>query len=174
MATQRKKYNPRKHSQLLDNKLLENIMIIFVGGIRTSVIYLKNENRILKKIPQHIVDLIIKRKHMWTVLCSSICRDHSNKEYIKSSEIITKIPCYQTDFEEELNRLHTELVFKETNPQQLINISWIAVPYDHEFNDQATCFNLYQSLGAFEFMAPWETPTMTLDQELRYYLSSVL
>ena len=173
MATQRKKYNPRKYSQYMDSKLLENIMVIYVGGVRTSVIYLKNENRILKKIPQHIVNLIINQKHNWTVLCSSLCRDTRYKEYMKSSEIIAKTPIYQDDFEHDLNRLHSDLVFKETNPNQLINISWIAVPCDFSFDNQELYYDLYKLLGAFEFLAPWQVPTMTLDQELRYRLSAL-
>ena len=154
---------PRKHkkdgNRLARDRRLSNIFTRDVGvvnlpGDNSHVVDLKTlkvEDNISK---QRAFD-ITGHQHKWTVLLCVFGRANDGTEYFKTEEVVSPRICYQSEIDDSMNALHQKL-YEDFSKQHFVSLGWIASPHDREF-DLDDMFNLFKNLGAFEYVAKWES-----------------
>lgn len=92
--------------------------------------------------------------YKWTLLIAVFGRDKNGNNYMKPREIELPNARYQRDLTDTMRDLHSKLV-EEFNRNHFLGMGWVAVNEPTVF-DEETCFKLFENLGAFDCLAPWE------------------
>lgn len=151
----RKKYNPNKLVQRYDAKNIDNLMVAFVGGNGgKSQIVDRTNKRIYTHISRRMEHQFLNQRHHWTVFCGVLLRDHTGSNYLQADELHFMGDVLQTDIQDFLSEYHKEYVGTR-NQSHVINIGWIACPYEIEL-DEEFAFDIFYKLGGYSNLAKWQ------------------
>lgn len=158
MASKKKRsksFNPNKAIQRVEKALVEDSMIVFVGGgSGKSHVMNRKTNVIYPQIGPTTYNALKNKKHTWTYYCAVLCRDQQLNNYVKAEEYYFTSPVLQTDIQNWMHDRHLKLLHKQ-NKGHVIGIAWIACPYDHDF-DEELAYNVFEKLGGFNKKALWQ------------------
>ena len=142
---------------MLARKNVRNLGITLLPGDKCEIINMNTLNSPSMNREQAVAVMrdMTEVKHNWSVLLFVCGRCPIEGSYWKTFDTSPPGKFYSEQLEESLREHHTEMV-KNFNKQQFVSLGWIARPVDAMY-DNDVMYDLFMKLGAWEFLAPWET-----------------
>lgn len=155
-----KSFNPNKVAQRYSNRMLNNVMVTFVGGGNgKSHIVNRHSKYVYSRISHQLEDDLLKRKHNWTVYCAILCRDNHCNNYTKAEELYFETPVLQSEIQDYLTDYHIDLL-RQQNQQHVLGIAWIACPYNISM-DEEFAYDIFDMFKGFDKKAKWQMDNVT-------------
>lgn len=150
----KKKYDVIKTAETIAKLTLKKNYFCFACGCGAYV-NLFDRKGLAKNITPEIATMIAKTRQKWSVTMYVMLRDNYSKDYIQSQTVNYKQACLHSEISDQLADMQMAFMEKETNPNHRLSAGWIASVEGIE-PDDAIALDVFTTLGAFEFKAPWE------------------
>lgn len=148
MKKRNKKYNPVKHVQLNNERILKGFAVAYIANETPNnpimLIDLKGNERPVTKT---MSDALTKLRYKWSIyLC--VFGLNGDEKYTKSKIVICPEPYLQSELVVFLNNEHQKLM-KEFNQAHIYGAGWLASAVGRDFTEGES-FEIFNKLGAWK------------------------
>lgn len=155
----RKANNPQKRLALIGRKVLKDKLVVFVQGVTKHAVLVDRKTLRVRNPTETEATLIARNAWFWAFELSVLCRDQSGEEYVTSEPMFCQ-SAYKQGTKELIDLLNKEHArFANTcNRLHMVTLAWVAAPVHdgEEIMSPKELHDLYDSMGAFEFLSHWE------------------
>ena len=147
----RKKYNPLKHVQLNNERILKGFAVTFVANDKSSnnpikLINLKGDERTVTKTMNEAITVF---RYKWFMYLVVGCFNSKGERELKIDYVPCKQPYLQSELVGYLNERHQN--FMQDLKAKNVNINWagwLAKPCGREFSPEEI-YNIFDKQGAW-------------------------
>jgi hypothetical protein len=137
--------------------LVKDLLVVFVAGQNDGYVNCWNRKRKrVERITRPTAMAIADVPYPWMVCCAVTGRRQDGEQYAKLEWLAAPHNITQSQIAKHCNELHQQLLAK-FNPMHKLTAAWVASPRG-EMLDEKEIDEIITALGAYEFLAKWESP----------------
>jgi hypothetical protein len=144
MAKRRKKHNPTGRYIRVARAALKGLAVVWTDETKHCLMMdVKSKKSVT--VTEVLAKAFSEVQHNWSIIIAVMGKQPDGKVYMKSEQITTSQPYYQSELADYLNERHQQLI-KQMNSNCMVGVGWAAAPNGYEWTE-SEAFELLSQAG---------------------------
>lgn len=149
MKKRKKKFNPVKHAQRVNEAILSKMAVCYIADGTDQPINLIDLKGKKLKVTKTMANAIEKFRYKWSIMLSVFGYEKNGKRRMTFDLVTVDMPVFQSDLVDFLNETHKSIIeeFKKNN--EAIGACWLASATGRDFSEEETAA-IFDKLGVWD------------------------